>query len=75
MDKVFGRCLESWISVQSVTWESVRIRFGLPSFPGTVKATLFAEGREIRSETDNGNNAASPTHAPAAPAARNTGIT
>ena len=58
MDKVFGRCLESWISVQSVTWESVRIRFGLPSFPGTVKATLFAEGREIRSETDNGNNAA-----------------
>ena len=58
MEKVFGRCMESWISVQSVTWESVRIRFGLPFFPGTVKASLFAEGREIRSESDNGNNTA-----------------
>lgn len=52
----FGRCLDSWISIQSISWDSVQIRYGLPQFAPVVSATLSADGQEIQRKETNGSN-------------------
>ena len=54
----FGRCMDSWISVQSITWNTVQIRFGLPQFMPVVSVSLLAGGQEIQAKEVSGNNTA-----------------
>ena len=54
----FGRCLESWVSVQSVTWDSVQIRYGLPQFTQVVSVSLYSCGKEVQKNDAVGNNSA-----------------
>lgn len=58
MESVFGRSMESWISVQSVTWSSVQLRYGLPGFFKEITANLLRGGSEIQRVVADGNNAA-----------------
>jgi hypothetical protein len=53
----FGHCLESWISVQSVTCDFVQARFGLPQCAPVVQARLVGAG-EPRLQEVRGNNRA-----------------
>ena len=52
----FGRCKDSWISVQSLSWDSVQIRFGLPLFVPQFSACIMSNGQEILKKEASGNN-------------------
>ncbi len=46
----------SWISVQSLSWDSVQIRYGLPLFAPQISASISSDGQEILKKEAIGNN-------------------
>lgn len=43
----FGRCIDSWISIQTVTENMLRMRYGLPGYMSPIQAVLSSGGVEI----------------------------
>lgn len=54
----FGHCADSWISVQSISFDRVQIRFGLSNFTTAISAVLYLNGCEVKRFTPSSANAA-----------------
>ena len=48
MNLEFGRCADSWVSIQSVTANSVRMRFGLNVLTTEISAVLYCGDAEVK---------------------------
>ena len=48
--------MDSWISIQSLSWDSVKIRFGLPQFVPQISACIMSNGQEILKKESGNNN-------------------
>ncbi|MBE6368699.1 MAG: metallophosphoesterase [Lentisphaerae bacterium] len=54
----FGRCADSWIALQRITWNQVQLRFGLGYFTKDISAVLCRGDEEIGRFTPRSTNSA-----------------